>query len=344
MDGRQLLISTPAGSLFPERNHIISVWSSDTLSTAFKKMISNNILSVPVYDQVRRNYTHFLDMVDVVAFAVSQVNADPTTPHTTDPKQLMDVPILQTVTCGKVADLSKRNPFFPVESGAPLLEALNLMVKWKVHRIPIVDAEGELITIISQSQLSSFVYKYLSSFSPSLMQKTAISISASIASTEQSSPDTPVKVISVELKDRAIDAFITMHEKRISGVAVVNESGTIVGNISASDLKAIGYDGELLTRLFYPVSEFLRLIHPANNDTNTALDERPEAFAAPLVVPTTATFGSVLGSLINTHIHRVYVVDQEGHPVGVIGYAEILRAVQAEIPKDATYRDNTLYF
>jgi CBS-domain-containing membrane protein len=50
------------------------------------------------------------------------------------------------------------DPFLPVESNAPLLEALNLMVKWGVHRIPIVDAEGELITILSQSQVTAFMY------------------------------------------------------------------------------------------------------------------------------------------------------------------------------------------
>lgn len=53
------------------------------------------------------------------------------------------------------------DPFLPVESTAPTLEALNLMVKWGVHRIPIVDAEGELITVLSQSQMVAFMYPFV---------------------------------------------------------------------------------------------------------------------------------------------------------------------------------------
>lgn len=52
------------------------------------------------------------------------------------------------------------DPFFPVDSSAPLLEALHLMVKWGVHRIPVVDSEGVLITIISQSQITAHMYHY----------------------------------------------------------------------------------------------------------------------------------------------------------------------------------------
>jgi len=336
-------MSTPAGSLFPaERTHIESVWRSDPVSKAFQKMITNQILSVPVYDQTKRSFAHFLDMVDVVAFAVSRVASPPA-----DLTKLMDVPLLQTVNCGDVADLSKRNPFFPVESSAPLLEALNLMVKWGVHRLPIVDAEGELITIITQSQLSTFIYKYLTSFSPSLSQQTAASIAVSISITEEKEFEgenkSASKVISVGLSDRTIDAFIAMHEKRVSGVAVVDGSGTIVGNISASDLKAIGNDGTLLPRLFYPVSEFLALIHPIK-DTTPKQSPGGARYAPPVVVPTTATFGMVLGTLVNSHIHRVYVVDDEQRPVGVIGHAEILRAVQASLQANGSYHDSTLYF
>jgi CBS domain-containing protein len=322
MDGRELLITTPAGSLFPERNNIVCVCRSDPVAIAFQKMMSNNILSVPVYDQVRRSFTHFLDMVDVVAFAVGHIKAQ----QAPDLTCFMDTPLLQTVSCGEVSDLSKRNPYCPVEGGAPLIEALHLMVKWGVHRIPIVDSEGELITIISQSQLSTFVYKYLYNFPNSLIKQTAASIATAISIENQESTTNAFGVISVGLQDRAIDAFIKMHEKRVSGVAVLNDEGAIVGNISASDLKAIGFDGTLLTRLYYPVSEFLRLIHPPTKTTNGIPQEA--RFAPPAVVLPTATFGAVLGSLVNSHIHRVYVVDDENRPTGVVGYAEILRAVQ----------------
>jgi hypothetical protein len=38
------------------------------------------------------------------------------------------------------------------------------MVQHKVHRIPIIDSEGNLVTIITQSQLVRELYKNLSKF------------------------------------------------------------------------------------------------------------------------------------------------------------------------------------
>lgn len=91
-----------------------------------------------------------------------------------------------------------------MDSGAPLLEALHLMVKWGVHRIPVVDSDGELITILSQSQVTSHmypsfllyvmydtfihvpIYRYLWCFDALLLKKTASSLASGI--TDHDSP------------------------------------------------------------------------------------------------------------------------------------------------------------
>jgi len=53
---------------------------------------------------------------------------------------------------------SKRNPFHAVEDTAPLMIAFELMVKWRVHRIPVVDAEGNLETLITQSHVIKYIH------------------------------------------------------------------------------------------------------------------------------------------------------------------------------------------
>jgi CBS domain-containing protein len=44
-------------------------------------------------------------------------------------------------------------------------------------------------------------------------------------------------VLFVQESDIAVDAFNMLIEKRVTGLAVVNEVGKLVGSISASDLK-----------------------------------------------------------------------------------------------------------
>lgn len=328
MEAKQLLINSTAGSIFPGRPNIVYVTRTDPVSVAFQKMIDNKILSVPVYDRAKNCFTCFLDMVDVVAFSVKQFVDTQTSG---DINKLLATPLFKTATCGEVSDLSRRNPFLPVESSAPVLEALNLMVKWGVHRIPVVDAEGELITVLSQSQVVTFVFKYLHLFNPALLQKPADSFAAATGKPENGSgsPGEGNKVVSVNTKDRAIDAFIAMHDKRVSGVAVVDDDGKIVGNISASDLKTIGYDGTLIARLFYPVSKFLKLI--ASHGHIPSPGHPPPPAAPPVVAHRDTSFRALIGTLVNARIHRVYVVDDENRPAGVVGFSEVLRAVQQSL-------------
>jgi len=294
---------------------------------------------VPVYDRSRGSFSCFLDMVDVVAFCVKHCTDIPGNPHQEDEQKLLHTPLFCTKTCGEVADLSRRNPFLPVESQAPLLEVISLMVNWGVHRIPVVDAEGEMVTILSQSRVVSFLYKYIRSFSLSLLHTPAAALLPTTTNNLSSLPFSekhercgccrPQRVVTVRTTDRAIDGFITMHDNCVSAVAVVDEKGRITANLSASDVKAVGYDGTFITRLFRPIPEFLRLVAAqAAFSQNCTLPPTPLPTA---IVTADSSFLSVVGMLVNRRIHRVYVVDDVMHPIGVIGYREILRAVECAV-------------
>jgi predicted transcriptional regulator len=52
-----------------------------------------------------------------------------------------------------------------VESSMSLYDCLNLMTKWKVHRVPVVDSMGTLLTSISQSSIVKFLCRIISKFS-----------------------------------------------------------------------------------------------------------------------------------------------------------------------------------
>lgn len=207
---------------------------------------------------------------------------------------------MYVVLCTK--DLSKRNPYNPVDQRAPVTSAIDMMVNWRVHRVPVVDTSGELITIVTQSHVARLIYKWLARFEQ-LADSTVEQLKLGFAD-----------VITVREDEEAIAAFRLIHEHGVSAVGVVNAEGRLVGNVSASDLKAIGYDGKLLARLFVPVSEFVK-------------ETRPEGVGAITVAPRTS-FGQVLDKLVSNHIHRVYVVDesQGGKPIGVISLLEILKA------------------
>ena len=47
-----------------------------------------------------------------------------------------------------------------------------------------------------------------------------------------------------------------MIEKNVSGLAVVDDSGQLTTNISVTDLRGIGTNGERFSRLFRPIKQY----------------------------------------------------------------------------------------
>lgn len=297
--GVQLLKTTHVGSLYPDHpsNDIVCFTKTDPLSTVFKGLVDAQVLSAPVYDAVHRTHNRFVDMVDIVAYFVSNYKEE----ELSDPKA---VQLLMTEPCSNVSDASGRDPFLPVESMAPLQAAIMKMVKWKVHRIPVIDSEGELMTLITQSQVLKFLYQNMSKFGD--LPYVAVGLLCNMVH----SP-----VITISSDQKVIEAFKTMQAQRISAVAVVDDTGKLVGNISVSDLKLIGYDGTMFSRLHYPVSQFLKLLTTDNN------------MEAPITVSPESKFREVVSKLVISRIHRVYLTDEAGAPTGIITQHEVLAAL-----------------
>jgi len=49
----------------------------------------------------------------------------------------------------------------PVDMNASVLVALQLFQQWSVHRIPVVEGDGKLNSILSQSTVVPWIYKNL---------------------------------------------------------------------------------------------------------------------------------------------------------------------------------------
>jgi CBS domain-containing protein len=133
----------------------------------------------------------------------------------------------------------------PIEAHAPLKVALRLMATHEIHRVPIVDEEGHLISILTQSSIISQIYHNLSIFSDS--HKTVGELGLGYKA----------KIVAARSTQIAGAAFTTARDHKVSGLAVVDDQNKLVGNISVSDLKTIGYNGQLFKRLFLDVAAFI---------------------------------------------------------------------------------------
>lgn len=181
-----------------------------------------------------------------------------------------------------------------VESTAPVHVALKKMTHKGLHRIPVVDSAGHLQFIMTQSCVMAFISKNLGLFPG--FQKTVGELKLGYKT----------QIVAARRTQTAGSAFVSMVSHKVSGLAVVDEKNKLVGNISATDLRSIGYDGKLFLKLFLSVGEFT--------------GNRPAFF-----VTADHTVEDVVQLFAEKRVHRLYVCQGDREIIGVISLMDLLK-------------------
>merc|ERR1711916_146844 len=203
--------------------------------------------------------------------------------------------------------MARRNPFIPVKSTANLCDVLDIFTAKRVarvHRVPVVDENDKVINIITQMSLISFLAENAAQVAPTDLagQIDELKIGSFPAITVQDS-----------LPAHAV--FTLMDKEQRSGVAIVNELGTLVGNISGRDLKQF-IKQPSLSKLDLSIKEFLAQLRA----------EQVDIRAPAISCVSNVSVGGVLAKLSATRVHRLYVVnsDKDFKPIGVVSLTDVL--------------------
>jgi CBS domain-containing protein len=318
--GASIFLRTKASDLIIEKT-MICVHADDSVGSAFKKLIENNILSVPV--KSGKHFVAFVDILDIVAHFMEtfdEFRAHPdwqkSNENVVEYLKLRGAFAMQT--CGRVANKSGRNAFFAVESDAPLRAVVDCIVRKNVHRVPIVDGCGDLVTVVTQSRLVSWLDTNLAK-AGRFPGKTIDELGMARRDVYRVKASVPV-----------MDAFELIQDSQVSGVAVVDDSGRLIGNISVSDLKAIGYSAKMLDKLSLSAADFVAAVHSA--DQQNAADTS-RIIPGPISVTPTTTLEETFKKFTVTRVHRVYVVEpaDDNRLVGVISLGDLLSNIRSHL-------------
>ena len=115
---------------------------------------------------------------------------------------------------------------------------------------------------------------------------------------------------------RAIHAFYQMWFHKVSGVAVVDGNGALLANLSVTDLK--GLSQENFPSLLDPVLEF--------NDKQVVYKK-----ITPLTVTPDTTFETVVLKIAATGVHRLWIVDKEKKPAGIISLTDVMNLLDLRV-------------
>lgn len=294
---RNVLVNHTASEI-ETSGKVIEIDSTSTPLEASMILWSNNILGAPVWDDAQKRYLGFFDVRDTLSAIIAS--------H----KEVKELGTLSLMTKWfedfhvTVSYLAARNPFVSCTPETSLEEVCSLLSQHQCHRIPVMGKDGRCSSIISQSALVKALVKHVNDPLDETLEEAKLEYKKDLVSALDTAS--------------AKDVFELLDSKRLSGIAIVDsETGKLVGNTSARDIKlAISETG---VDMDMDILSYLATVRQA---TPTKKERYPSAHVA-----TTSTVGHAIRLLEKTGYHRVFVVDQECKPVGVISVADVIRFV-----------------
>lgn len=165
------------------------------------------------------------------------------------------------------------------------------------------------------------------------------------------------QVQTINWNSRVIDAFYVIGERQVSGIAVVNDEGVLVGNISASNMQVhlfkkssffysfhkqkqkdldFNRKDELIRTLNSSLRVFMKLdpSSQANSKLETASNSltrngngntyRVKEPHVAIALTKSDTMKTVIEILTAKKFHRIFVVDSQHKPIAVISLSDII--------------------
>jgi len=295
-DSIQVLLDKTTVRDIHQGRGLIVVPSSSSIGDAMQILAKNGITSAPVYDASSDSYLGFVDVLDI-AVDIVKIFAEnyEQHPHLYNPAELRKQFLLPITS---VVNASDRDPFLPVDINWSLSFLINNFLKYGIHRVPVVE-DDKIVGVVAQSDVLRFLQQHRGSLTSEFHTLAQLGLAEG-------------PVISIPQEAPLMRAFTHILTSKVSGIAVINERGQLVNNLSVSDLKGI------------TETTFFKLEAPIHQVFSYATSKLPVVRLRPW-----STFGDLLDVLATTGVHRAYVVDDNDKPVNVVTLTTILQRFAA---------------
>jgi len=274
----------------------VTVEENDPISSVLNKLSVNKILSIPV-GVTCPYYTKKWILVDLLQITKAILQ------RTNDLDTFFSEPIKS------ILDLKEQSPFLELDKNPSLLDLVKFLGSGKYHRV-IMTKDFVPVGILSQMDVVRFLVKNLHVLPENLRQSTISKLSNKSG------------VIFVKETDKILDAFNKIVNFNFYGVAIVNSQNKLIGNLSVSDLRGLSVD-DLKNALNLTVNGFL-------SKTKTFLI-KDLVHSSP-----DATFETVMSQMLDKHVHRVYITDENQYPIDVFSTSDVVNHISASSVSTAT--------
>jgi len=287
------------------------VEEDDTVLTVLQKMKSKNISSLPVRDKATRKFVGIIDVLDIVTFCCTKY----ATINTNAWESYQQMESFAKTKCSYILNISGRNDWRVMSENRPLADLITILSTPHIHRVGIIDKNHDIVGLVSQSKIIQFFWRHREQLDTNIQAILSSKVELWVHVHNQ-------QLLTISQDAMVYDAFQIIWEQEVSGLAVVDNEGRLVANISASDIKRCRFYpiiGQMIKDLYQPISAFLRIPQPG--------EDLKKKHHVPYYVHRHDPMEKVFEMIVSLGVHRLFVVDSKMKPVAVISLSDLLKRI-----------------
>ncbi|EGW11881.1 5'-AMP-activated protein kinase subunit gamma-3 [Cricetulus griseus] len=266
------------------------------IKKAFFAMVANGVRAAPLWDSKKQSFVGMLTITDFILVL-----------HRYYKSPLVQIYEIEEHKIETWREIYLQGCFKPLVSISPndsLFEAVYALIKNRIHRLPVLDpVSGTVLYILTHKRLLKFLHIFGAllprpSFLCRTIQDLGIGTFRDLAVVLETAP-----ILT------ALDIFV---DRRVSALPVVNESGQVVGLYSRFDVIHLAAQ-QTYNHLDMSVGEALR--------------QRTLCLEGVLSCQPHESLGEVIDRIAREQVHRLVLVDETQHLLGVVSLSDILQAL-----------------
>jgi len=303
------LIDCKVKDLFRENylyDSLLYINEKTTIEECLNLLVSKNILAVPIYDQSKQQFIGIIDFYQIMTwmgFVAYTPDGEMSLEMLQQKVNLMQPAANLLGVTGK-QESDDINSLWVLNANDSFKDPLEYLGKG-IYRI-LVTSEDQTdiqhIKMVTQTDLTRFILKNWEKFDNwkncTLNDPKTVGIRFL------------KKVFTISSTEPAIKAFQKMRLKQVNALAVVNDKGVLIDTLSDADLR--GFTGSNLQNLFVPVKDWIGQVTGHGGVTRKVV-----------TCHSMDSLHSVIESIVNKKIHRVWIVDEEHKPIGVVSMTDV---------------------
>ncbi|KAH3716593.1 hypothetical protein DPMN_059317 [Dreissena polymorpha] len=278
---------------------------------AFFALVYNGVRAAPLWSSAKQDYEGMLTITDFISILHK---------YYTSPNTKMDELEEHNIEKWREVLRDKQRPFVCIDPDASLFEAIRTLIHSHVHRLPVVDKyTGNAIYILTHKRILRFLYLYINDLpKPSFWNQTIKELEIG----------TYNNVITATRETTVYEALNLFVEHRISALPVVDDDRKVVDIYAKFDVINLAAE-KTYNNLGITIQQ--------------ALQHRKGAswFEGVVKCVETDSLKIVVDKIVRAEVHRLVIVDEEDHVIGIISLSDllnhlILKPMGSEVPEKKT--------